>query len=153
MELLPDSPLRGGGVLIFIIKYRPFASIFALVLKYVAIILVFLGLLVQSFNKLFIVLDLRLNSSYIAQNLCENRNKPQMHCNGKCHRMKVMKQEQKKDQDNPERKAENKFEIICADCQQTKLIPAFNSISISYPGIKEVTYAGFPIAAFHPPQV
>src|SRR5262245_41735956 len=104
--------------MIFIIKYWLLAAIFAPDLKYVALILVFLGLLVQSFNKLLIVLDLRLNSSCIAQNLCENRNKPQMHCNGKCHRMKVMKQEQKKDQDNPERKAENKFEVICADYQQ-----------------------------------
>ncbi|WP_133055244.1 hypothetical protein [Niastella koreensis] len=112
-----------------------------------------MGLFVQTFNKLFIVLDLQLNGSYIAKNLCENRNKPQMHCNGKCHRMKVMKQEQKKDQDNPERKAENKFEIFFANCLQTKLIPAINNTTISYPHIKEVTYAGFPVAAFHPPQV
>jgi len=130
-----------------------FASIFALALKYVALILVFLGLLVQSFNKLFIVLDFQLNRGYIAQNLCENRNKPQMHCNGKCHMMKVMKQEQKKDQDNPERKAENKFELICTDCRQTTYTPAFIITAISYPRLKETIYAGFFTASFHPPQV
>jgi len=139
--------------LILLIKYRLFASIFALALKYVALILVFLGLLVQSFSKLFIVLDFQLNRSYIAQNLCVNRNKPQMHCNGKCHMMKVMKQEQKKDQDNPERKAENKFELICADCPQAKLTPAFTFTAISYPRIKETIYAGFFTTFFHPPQV
>lgn len=26
-----------------------------------------------------------INKEYIANNLCENRNKPEMHCNGKCH--------------------------------------------------------------------
>jgi hypothetical protein len=138
--------------LIFIIKYPQFAFIFALALKYVALILVFLGLLVQSFNKLFIVLDFRLNRSYIAQNLCENRSRPQMHCNGKCHMMKVMKQEQKKDQDNPERRAENKFELICADYPQTKLDPAITITAISYPLIEEVIYAGFSTTSFHPPQ-
>jgi hypothetical protein len=112
-----------------------------------------LGLLVQSFNKLFIVLDLRLNRSYIAQNLCVNRDKPQMHCNGKCHMMKVMKQEQKKDQDNPERKAENKFELVCADGPQAKLTPAFTMTDFSYPWIKEIIYAGFSTNSFHPPQV
>ncbi|OQP52796.1 hypothetical protein A4H97_24150 [Niastella yeongjuensis] len=122
-------------------------------MKHVAIILVFLGLLVQSFNKLFIVLDLQLNSSFIAKNLCENRDKPQMHCNGKCHRIKVMKQEQKKDQDNPERKAENKFELICFAQQQAKLVPAFNYTTIYYPRLKETIYSGFSTTAFHPPQV
>jgi hypothetical protein len=145
--------LKSAALLIFIIKYRQFASIFALALKYVALILVFLGLLVQSFNKLFIVLDLQLNSSYIAQNLCENRNKPQMHCNGKCHRLKVMKQEQRKDQENPERKAENKFELVCTSFRQTKLTPAFIITLISYPHLKETIHAGFSISSFHPPQV
>lgn len=137
----------------FIIKYPHFASIFAPVLKYVALILVFLGLLVQSFNKLFIVLDFRLNRSYIARNLCVNRDKPQMHCNGKCHFMKVMKQEQKKDQDNPEHRADNKFELICTDYSQTKLHPVVTRTKCSYPRIKETIYSGFSTASFHPPQV
>lgn len=34
-----------------------------------------------------------------------------MHCNGKCQMMKKLKQEEKKDQQNPERKSENKNEI------------------------------------------
>lgn len=35
-----------------------------------------------------------------------------MHCNGKCQMMKKLEQEEKKDQENPERKSENKNEII-----------------------------------------
>jgi hypothetical protein len=41
-----------------------------------------------------------VNRDYIAKNLCENRNKPQMHCNGKCHLNKELKEQQKKEQ-NP----------------------------------------------------
>ena len=179
MELLPSLPPtlptrrdrlsnRGGewaqsssaswrrgwvGAMIFIMNYPPLAAIFAPDLKYVTFILVFLGLLVQSFNKLFIVLDFRLNRNYIAQNLCVNRNKPQMHCNGKCHMMKVMKQEQKKDQDNPERKAENKFELICAEYYQTRFNQGITITAINYPRLKETIYSGFSTASFHPPQV
>ena len=35
-----------------------------------------------------------------------------MHCNGKCGMIKKLQQEEKKDQENPERKGENKNEII-----------------------------------------
>lgn len=41
-----------------------------------------------------------------------NKAKPQLHCNGKCGMIKKLQQEEKKDQENPERKGENKNEII-----------------------------------------
>ena len=36
------------------------------------------------------VLDYIINYDYIAKELCENKAKPQMHCNGKCHLMKEL---------------------------------------------------------------
>jgi hypothetical protein len=42
-------------------------------------------------KPLFPLVDYALNKEYIAKNLCENRNKPKMHCNGKCHLMKQLK--------------------------------------------------------------
>lgn len=36
------------------------------------------------------VLDYIINYDYITKELCENRAKPQMHCNGKCHLMKEL---------------------------------------------------------------
>lgn len=40
-----------------------------------------------------------LNYRYIVEKLCENRAKPQMHCNGKCHLMKELKKAT--DEQNP----------------------------------------------------
>ncbi|RAJ05167.1 hypothetical protein LX64_02321 [Chitinophaga skermanii] len=37
-----------------------------------------------------LLLEYNLNQAYIAANLCENKNKPQMHCNGKCHLKKQL---------------------------------------------------------------
>lgn len=34
-----------------------------------------------------------MNKEYIAKNLCENRNRPKSHCNGKCHLMKLLKKQ------------------------------------------------------------
>lgn len=38
------------------------------------------------------VLDYMANYEYIAKELCINKAKPQMHCNGKCHLMKQLAQ-------------------------------------------------------------
>jgi hypothetical protein len=42
-------------------------------------------------KPLFPLVDYAINKDYIAKNLCENRNKPKMNCNGKCHLMKQLK--------------------------------------------------------------
>lgn len=41
-------------------------------------------------RPVFPVLEYVANYSYIAKELCENRGKPKMHCNGKCHLMKQL---------------------------------------------------------------
>lgn len=65
----------------------------------------------QTFNRAIIEFDYITNTKSYAAN-CENKARPKMHCNGKCQMMKKLKQEEKKDEQNPERKAENKNEII-----------------------------------------
>ena len=42
-------------------------------------------------KPLFPLVDYALNKEYIAKNLCENRDKPKLNCNGKCHLMKQLK--------------------------------------------------------------
>jgi hypothetical protein len=36
-------------------------------------------------------IEYELNKKYIAEVLCENKDKPEMHCNGKCHLKKQLK--------------------------------------------------------------
>jgi hypothetical protein len=48
-----------------------------------------LGLLIL-FRPIFPVLDYVANYDYIAKILCENKEKPELKCNGKCHLMKEM---------------------------------------------------------------
>ena len=42
-------------------------------------------------KPLFPFVDYAVNKEYVTKNLCENRNKPKLNCNGKCHLMKQLK--------------------------------------------------------------
>jgi hypothetical protein len=66
--------------------------------------------LCQLSGRYFIMFEFYLNQSYIAKNLCINRNNPQMHCNGHCQMKKKLSEEDKQNQENPERRVENKSE-------------------------------------------
>ena len=41
-------------------------------------------------KPIFTVVEYVVNYEYISKVLCENKTKPQMHCNGKCHLMKEL---------------------------------------------------------------
>jgi hypothetical protein len=66
----------------------------------------------QTFNKAIIITGFFANRTYIAQNLCVNKDKPKLGCNGKCHLKKQLSNEEKKDQQNPDRKGDNKDEVL-----------------------------------------
>ncbi|HET7896821.1 MAG TPA: hypothetical protein VFL47_04110, partial [Flavisolibacter sp.] len=79
-----------------------------------AAILLFFAFALQAFHQNVLVLDYALNTAAFAKN-CENKARPKMHCNGKCQLMKKLKEEEKKDQQNPERRLENKNVVVfCA---------------------------------------
>ena len=47
------------------------------------------------------VLDYMANYDYIVNTLCENKDKPEMECNGKCHLSKELAKEAGTDEKNP----------------------------------------------------
>jgi hypothetical protein len=52
------------------------------------------ALISANFSSLFIYAGFELNRNYIATHLCVNRDKPWLHCNGRCYFMKKIKQAQ-----------------------------------------------------------
>jgi len=61
-------------------------------------VLLLISLLCANLSNAFVYLGFEVNQKYIAKELCENKDKPQMHCNGKCYLMKKLKQAQEKEQ-------------------------------------------------------
>jgi hypothetical protein len=111
--------------------------------------------LAQTFSKSFVMADYYANTSKYAKN-CENRAKPKMQCNGKCQMMKKLQQEEKKDQENPERKAENKNEILLSSKSFFATVVRVYKIAVNKPLFPrfENDYAYSPShSVFHPPKV
>ena len=74
-----------------------FLSVYLQAMKKTVVILFLFSILLQTFSSLFIVANYLLNKEYISKNFCENRDKPKMHCNGKCHLMKQLQKQNKKE--------------------------------------------------------
>ena len=63
----------------------------------------------QTIAKFVIVIDYQVNKEFITKTLCENKAKPTMHCNGKCHLKKQLEKQEKKEK--PVNTSKEKFEI------------------------------------------
>lgn len=67
--------------------------------------------LVLCFNQYLPYFSYWANQEYIAKNLCENRDKPELKCNGKCHLAKELKKAAEKEKE-PASNTTEKVEII-----------------------------------------
>jgi hypothetical protein len=80
-------------------------------LRQLVALFILTAFLAQTFSKTFVVMDYYANTAAFAQN-CENKARPAMHCNGKCQMMKKLKQQEKKEAENAERKGSLQMEVI-----------------------------------------
>ena len=75
------------------------------------------SLLLQLFSREVIVMSFELNRDFIAKTLCENRDRPQLNCDGKCYLAKKLKaQHDREDRETTER-IQNMpvLALFCAD--------------------------------------
>jgi hypothetical protein len=121
------------------------------VLKQIAVIWLLIGMLGQTFSKGLLSLSFQLNRDFIVSNLCENRARPEMKCEGKCYLCKQLKSEEKKDQENPERRAENKFESLPFPLGIALTHPTPSTKTFAFPSFREDIYNSFTQSFFHPP--
>ena len=118
----------------------------------IAVLLLFSSLAVN-LSGLFVFAGFEMNEDYIAKELCVNKNKPELQCNGKCYLMNKLKQAQDKEQ-----KQEHQFQKV--QLQMQEAIVALPFIFKQYP-IAAINFSiplntGIPVARvnaiFHPPQ-
>jgi hypothetical protein len=76
--------------------------------RYLTAVIMLAAFVAQTFSNSFIIADYYANTSKYAAH-CENKDKPKMHCNGRCQMMKKLRQEEKKNQD---KRSENRNEIL-----------------------------------------
>lgn len=104
-------------------------------------------MLIQTFNMGVTEVNFYMNQSEIAQKLCENKDKPQMHCNGHCQLKKEL--EKHNDQDAvPQLKEIKLFVDTAVSLHPTKEIFRLNTELHAY---SEDLITPFQSAIFHPP--
>jgi len=115
-------------------------------------VLLTLAIISSSFSRFFIYAGFEMNRSYIASKLCENRNRPWLHCNGKCYLMKKIKQAEEK-QNSTEREAQKNLiqEAYCENNTQVSFYTRLlREIMIPHGRIELPQGHG---AIFRPPQL
>lgn len=62
-------------------------------------------------SRFFVYAGFELNHKYIAENLCINKNRPWLHCNGKCYFMRKIKQAEENEKKQEARDNLSRLEI------------------------------------------
>ena len=81
-------------------------------LKRFTVFVLIAALLGSTFQRYFVYAGFELNSKYIAANFCVNRNKPWLHCNGKCYFMKKLKQAEDREKSEEGRNQKNLIQQV-----------------------------------------
>ena len=108
---------------------------------------------IQSIGKLVVLSNYLLNKEFITFNYCENKSKPKLHCNGKCHLSKQLN-EQEKQENSSKNNFKNVDEVqFCSEynnCILPRVIYILNLLNCSYLDGKINNPSP---SIFHPPTV
>lgn len=123
-------------------------------MKKIAAILLFLCISYQFVAKLGIIVWYNANIDYVAQELCENKDKPKLQCNGKCYLKKQLDKvdnQQKQEQQTPIKKIKSELPEYIASTQQLTFCGVYEKCEADY--IIYRNHYQFQIAKdiFHPP--
>lgn len=119
-----------------------------------AAFLLLLVFLAQAFSRYLLVADYHVNTSAFAEN-CINKDRPWMHCNGRCQLCKKLhQQDSNEDKQTPERKSGNNGP---ENLYSTSSFTDFNALQLvalinrQYPELSAGSPINMPRDLFHPP--
>lgn len=81
-------------------------------------------LLIQSLSTSLILFHFKINQVEIATELCENKTKPEMHCEGKCYLEKQIKADEKSHTDDRQLRVEFLSLIFTFKDLVSEIVPA-----------------------------
>lgn len=113
--------------------------------------LLILSLTAANFSRLFIYAGFEWNKGFIASALCENKARPQLHCNGKCYLKKKLKDAEKKEK-NQERESQKPFFMDALVAQAICLDQSFSYIGRSLVFELSSHTPRYSTTIFHPPK-
>lgn len=125
--------------------------------RQITLLVLSLSLVVKSFVVPFICLDYELRKDFIIKNYCVNKNRPELHCDGKCFLAKKIKaQTDKEEQAALQNFIYKLLEINSFEGQSTfdfANVVEIKDFSVRNYILSEMTTLDFTSSIFHPPAV
>lgn len=112
-------------------------------------------ILSQSMNRIWVIISFTINQDDIARTMCVNRDKPEMHCNGKCYLAKQLKKQQEQDSRELPQKLKETTDVFY--CVEPFSLPAITAGEVVVQ-TDTPPYSTAPVsnawiqAVFHPPR-
>jgi hypothetical protein len=133
-----------NNVLLFCFTFTAMSRLVALLLL--------ITFVIQTFEGTFLVIDYYVNTGSFAKN-CENKFKPQMHCNGKCVLMRKIKDQKKNEQGPaPEIKYLVKMDLLSPKSSLSlDFAAAANNSRQHFVASNSGSVIDHPSSIFHPP--
>ncbi len=104
----------------------------------------------QTFETAIIVLNFKINQDIFAE-ICENKDKPEMECNGKCHLKKQIKEQEENKSKNDQLVIEKEIQcfILYTSTQLPTPIISKNKVSFLFKNLSPITGIS---DIYHPPN-
>lgn len=116
---------------------------------FVAILLASI-IVVQSASKLAIVINFEFNKDFIIAKFCENKAKPKVRCNGKCHLKKQLQKEDKKEKQQNPVKDKSEIQFFSESCFVINIRYSKNLETYIFSTFLK-PYSTYLLSVFHPP--
>ncbi len=111
-----------------------------------------LAMMSSILSKLFVYAEFKSNQAFIASSLCENRERPELNCEGKCYLMKKLKEAEDKEK-KQENQAQKKAAVdLFFLNEKVASVFVFTIPERKKPSIQKFTLPEFNAEIPHPPS-
>lgn len=121
-------------------------------MRTVIVITIFLSLLVQTFSRGLIFVQFFVHQDYIAQNLCENIDKPELECKGNCHLNKALEKNDEQEQKSLIKEKQELTLFVSQINFTIEIEPQF-ALAKTYFHYNDKKAENMPRSIFHPPTL
>lgn len=130
------------------ISFYVVCSTFAL-MKFVFSLIALFAMLIQTFQMGIVEADFFINQQEIAATLCENKDKPELHCNGHCQ----LKKELEKHDDIPAQRLAREMSPFIAIIAVQIPKPVLQLETFGKPSAVSLYPGNYVSEVFHPPGI
>jgi hypothetical protein len=115
--------------------------------------IILLGLYALTLSQAYIPhVDYWVNHDFIASELCENKDRPELKCEGKCHLQKEIQDMNEESQEGQEVSVQLMVEFLQTNDGFT-FRPVSDHVQLNFPSRSDKLKNGHLTGVFHPPKV